>query len=314
MRAVLFPGQGSQKIGMGKSLHNGWSACRAVFEEVDEALGDSLSQMIFEGDIETLTLTENTQPALMAVSVASVRALEAETGRGIGEIGHYLAGHSLGEYSALAAIGSISLTNAARLLRLRGLAMQRAVPAGAGAMAAVIGLSTDLIDAVLNEEDCGVCDIANDNANGQTVISGAKEAVAQQSERLKKAGAKKIVMLQVSAPFHCQLLQPAALEMEEALAVTAISDPAIPMISNVTAKSVSDADEIRKLLVRQVTATVRWREMMLEMSELGVQSAVEAGEGQVLSGLMKRTVKGLTVSPMGHADQIKGLAEAMGDV
>lgn len=289
IRAFIFPGQGSQSVGMGKALAEAFPAAREVFEEVDDALDQKLSTMMFEGPMEGLTLTENTQPALMANSVAVMRVLATEGGIDLGADAKLIAGHSLGEYSALAAAGALDLADTARLLRLRGQAMQSAVPAGEGAMAALLGL--DLEDAKAAAAEAAgdeVCDVANDNAPGQVVVSGGKAAVERAIEHAKGRGAKRAIMLPVSAPFHCALLQPAADAMASAFETTTMAAPAVALVSNVTAESVADPDEIKALLVRQVTATVRWRECVMAMRQAGVEELVEIGCGKVLTGMTKR--------------------------
>jgi [acyl-carrier-protein] S-malonyltransferase len=284
---------------MGKRLAEASAAAREVFEEVNDALGQNLSRLMFEGPQEELTLTANAQPALMAVSVALVRALEKEGGKRLADGGHFVAGHSLGEYSALTAAGALRLSDAARLLRKRGEAMQAAVPVGQGAMAALLGMEfEDVQQLVADASEAGVCAIGNDNAPGQVVVSGAAAAVERAVALAKERGVRKAVMLDVSAPFHCPLLQPAADAMEAALAEIALDEPVVPLIANVTAAPVSDPEEIRRLLVEQVTATVRWRECVLKMGELGVQTLVEMGEGKVLSGMIRRInrdMKGVAV-------------------
>lgn len=299
MRAFVFPGQGSQAVGMGKDLADTFPEARAVFDAVDAALGEKLSQTMWEGPETELTLTENAQPALMAVSMAVVAVL---AGRGVQLTDHarFVAGHSLGEYSALAAVDSLSLADAARLLRLRGQAMQRAVPVGVGAMAAIMGLEFDQcaeIAASVAGDD--VCAAANDNAPGQVVLSGHMSAVARAIEKAKEMGAKRAIELPVSAPFHCALMAPAAEEMAEALAQISLSAPKIPVIANVAAAPVSDAEEIRRLLVEQVTGRVRWRESMQWLAENAITDLVELGAGKVLSGLAKRNdarLQGLSLS------------------
>ncbi|MBL4603282.1 MAG: ACP S-malonyltransferase, partial [Emcibacteraceae bacterium] len=287
-RAFVFPGQGSQAVGMGKELSENSAHARAVFEEVDEALGQNLSALMFEGPLEELTLTYNAQPALMAASLAVVRVLEAEFDFKIADVASYTAGHSLGEYSALAATGTLSLTDTAKLLKLRGEAMQRAVPVGIGAMAAIIGadFSTieEIADAASQDE---VCNAANDNADGQVVISGHKEAVERAMEIAKERGIKRAILLPVSAPFHCSLMQPAADEMAEALSSAKFNIPTVPVITNVSAEPQNDPDMLRNMLVEQITGRVRWRETVLKMGELGVDSLIEAGTGKVLSGLVR---------------------------
>jgi [acyl-carrier-protein] S-malonyltransferase len=290
--AFIFPGQGSQAVGMGKSLAEAYPAARAVFEEVDEALGEKLSSIMWDGPIETLTLTANTQPALMAHSLAAIRALEAEAGLDLSRDAGFVAGHSLGEYSALAAAGSLTIADAARLLRLRGIAMQSAVPVGAGAMAAILGLGFDKVVAVAAEAAQGeVCDIANDNAPGQVVVSGDAAAVARACEIAKREGAMRAIPLTVSAPFHCRLIASAAEAMRAALADVALQVPVVPVVANVTAAPVTEPDEIRALLVKQVTGTVRWRESVVYMAGQGVDRLVEVGTGKVLAGLAKRIAR-----------------------
>jgi [acyl-carrier-protein] S-malonyltransferase len=290
--ALIFPGQGSQAVGMGAELAAAFAAARQVFEEVDDALGQSLSKLMREGPADELTLTENAQPALMAVSLAVVRTLNSEFGVGV-ERAAFVAGHSLGEYSALAAAEAISLADTARLLKRRGLAMQRAVPVGAGAMASLIGPKADVAlaeAAAAAASDVGVCVLANDNNPGNVVISGDKAAVDAAIEAAKGLGARAIP-LNVSAPFHCPLMQPAADEMAEALAATTIVQPKAPLVANVTARPVIDPDVIRALLVEQVTARVRWRESLEWLGgEGGVTRFAEAGAGKVLTGIAKRVV------------------------
>lgn len=294
-RAFVFPGQGSQSVGMGKALAEAFPAAREVFEEVDDALSLKLSKLMFEGPMEELTLTENTQPALMANSVAVMRVLSVEGGVDLGAAAKLIAGHSLGEYSALAAAGALDLADAARLLKLRGQAMQAAVPAGEGAMAALLGLDVEAATAAAAEASAeGVCDVANDNAPGQVVVSGAKAAVERAIEAAKERGARRAIMLPVSAPFHCSLLAPAADAMAKAFETTRMAPPAVPLVSNVTAAAVADPDEIKDLLVRQVTATVRWREGVLAMRDAGVEQLVEIGCGKVLSGMVRRIDRDMT--------------------
>jgi [acyl-carrier-protein] S-malonyltransferase len=294
MRAFTFPGQGSQTPGMGRDLAAAFPAARLVFEEVDEALGQKLSKLMFEGPADELTLTANAQPALMAVSMAVMRVLESEAKLDLGKHVSFVAGHSLGEYSALAAAGTFTLADAARLLRKRGDAMQKAVPVGTGAMAALLGLDLPAAEEVAAasrpspEGKDEVCECANDNAPGQVVVSGHKGAVERSIEIAKTKGAKRAMLLPVSAPFHCSLMQPAADVMQEALAAVKMAPPRIPLVANVTASAVSDAGEIAKLLVRQVTGRVRWRECVSYMKAQGVAQAYELGAGKVLSGLAKR--------------------------
>jgi [acyl-carrier-protein] S-malonyltransferase len=291
--AFTFPGQGSQTVGMGKALADEFLAARAVFDEVDAALGQKLTAIIWEGPAETLQLTENAQPALMAVSIAMLRVLESEAGVDVARDSAFVAGHSLGEYSALAAAGSFSISDTARLLRTRGLAMQKAVPVGVGAMAALLGLDYEAAVAVAAEASQGqVCQAANDNGGGQVVVSGDKAAVERALEIAKTKGAKRAMLLPVSAPFHCRLMQPAADAMAEALAGVAINRPKVPLVSNVLASAVTDPDEIRKRLIEQVTGTVRWRESVAYMAGQGVTHFLEIGAGKVLSGLVKRIADG----------------------
>lgn len=288
MRAFMFPGQGSQHVGMGADLAKNSPAAKAVFDEVDNDLSQNLSKLMFEGPIEELTLTENSQPAIMAVSLAVVRTLEAK-GVLLEDAVSYVAGHSLGEYSALCAAGAFTLSDAANLLKKRGQAMQKAVPVGEGAMAALLGLDFEAAAEVASEAAEGqVCTPANDNAPGQVVISGHREAVERGIEIAKTKGAKRGLLLPVSAPFHCPLMAPAAEHMALALANVDIFDPAVPVISNVTAMPVTDPVEIQSLLVAQVTGVVRWRESVMNMANLGVIMGIECGAGKVLSGLAKR--------------------------
>ena len=290
--AFIFPGQGSQSVGMGRALFEAYPAARAIFEEVDDALGERLTEIIFEGPDETLRLTANAQPALMAVSLAALRAAEAE---GVDVRGCALvAGHSLGEYSALAAAGAISVRDAARLLRLRGNAMQAAVPAGEGAMAALLGLDVAAAEEIAARAAQGeVCDVANDNAPGQVVVSGAKDAVERAIELAREAGARKSVLLPVSAPFHCTLMAPAADRMAEALAAAEVRAPVVPVMANISASLLSDPDAVRRSLVAQVTGRVRWRESVEAMAAIGVTRLVEIGAGKVLTGLARRIDRSL---------------------
>ncbi len=308
--AFVFPGQGAQTIGMGKALADAYPAAKAVFDEVDAALGESLSSLIWEGDIEALTLTQNAQPALMATSVAAMRALEAE---GISiDKASFVAGHSLGEYSALAASGAISLADTARLLRTRGQAMQSAVPVGVGAMAALLGLDFATVKEVAAEAaaDGEVVQAANDNDPTQVVVSGHKAAVERAAEIAKGRGAKRAVMLPVSAPFHCALMQPAADVMAEALAGVEIKSPAVPLIANVRADEVTSPDEIRALLVEQVTGSVRWRESVQAMAGKGVTEFWEIGAGKALSGMIRKIDRSLTSRQIGTPEDAKAAAEA----
>jgi [acyl-carrier-protein] S-malonyltransferase len=288
--AFVFPGQGSQAVGMGKDIAEVFTEAREVFGEVDEALKQNLSKLMFEGPEADLTLTENAQPALMAVSLAVVRVLEKQGNVKIRDTARYVAGHSLGEYAALAASGALSLSDAARLLKTRGQAMQKAVPVGVGAMAALLGLDLDQAQAVAAEAAQGddVCSAANDNAPGQVVVSGHAAAVQRAIEIAKTKGAKRAIMLAVSAPFHCPLMKPAADVMAEALSKAQVMQPVVPLVANVTARTAIDPADIRRLLVEQVTGLVRWRESVLFMAQSGVDTLVEAGSGKVLSGLAKR--------------------------
>lgn len=291
--ACVFPGQGSQRVGMGKTLFDNFACAKHVFQEVDEALSQKLSTIIFEGPDADITLTENAQPAIMATSIAALRVLETESGFDIAKHAHFVAGHSLGEYSALAAAGAISLSDTARLLKLRGTSMQKAVPAGQGTMAAILGLTIQQVEAVTAQAsaDGDVCEVANDNSDGQVVISGARAGVEKAMQLAKEAGAKRALELNVSAPFHCSLMQPAAEAMHAALAAAKVSAPVVPVIANITAAPVSDPDAIRDLLVKQVTGRVRWNESVLWMAQNGVSRAIEIGEGNVLAGLIRRIAK-----------------------
>jgi [acyl-carrier-protein] S-malonyltransferase len=303
--AFVFPGQGSQTVGMGKVLAANFPAAAAVFEEVDEALGEKLSALIWSGTAEELTLTANAQPALMAVSLAAIRVLESEAGLDLKRDAQFVAGHSLGEYSALAASGALGLADTARLLRIRGQAMQKAVPVGVGAMAALIGLEFDAASAVAAEAGQGqVCQAANDNGGGQVVVSGDKAAVERAVEIAKTKGAKRAMLLPVSAPFHCLLMQPAAEVMAQALAQVSIKPPAVPVVANVLAKPIEQPDEIVRALVAQVTGTVRWRESVVFMAGAGVKTFYEVGAGKVLSGLIRRIADGANVSSIGTPEDI----------
>lgn len=312
-RAFVFPGQGSQALGMGQSLAEAFPVARHLFEEIDDALGQHLSRLMAEGPSETLTLTENAQPALMAVSLACVRVLEAEGGIRLQEKGAFVAGHSLGEYSALAAVGSIEVGEAAKLLKLRGQAMQAAVPVGEGAMAALLGLDLDAVRELCNDAGKGeeICAPANDNAPGQIVVSGSKSAVERAVELAKDRGSKRAIMLDVSAPFHCRLMAPAADRMAEALAGVDLRAPALPLVSNVEAEAVSDPDRLRRLLVEQVTGMVRWRESVLWLRDKGVEELVELGAGKVLSGLTRRIDRELSARNAGTAEEIEELMAAL---
>lgn len=311
--ALLFPGQGSQAVGMGAALADAFQSARDVFAEVDEALGEKLSVLMREGPEDQLTLTENAQPALMAVSVAAVRALKVEFGFDAAAAA-YVAGHSLGEYSALAAAGALSLSDTARLLKLRGQAMQRAVPVGKGAMASLIGPKTDLAlaeAAAAAGSEVGVCVVANDNNAGNIVISGDKAAVDRAIEKAKELGARAIP-LNVSAPFHCPLMQPAADEMAQALASATIVAPAVPVVANVTARPESDPETIRRLLVEQVTGRVRWRESMEWMAtDGGVTRFVEVGSGKVLTGMAKRIAPDAESLPLNTPEDLEAFAKSL---
>lgn len=288
--AFVFPGQGSQDVGMGKALADAFPSAKAVFDEVDAALSQKLSQIMWEGPKETLTLTENAQPALMAVSMAVMRVLEKEKGFKLADRVKFVAGHSLGEYSALAAAGVFSLTDAARLLKLRGQAMQKAVPVGQGAMAALLGVGMDVAVKVAAEAAQGdVCQVANDNEPTQVVLSGHKTAIDRVADVGKAHGVRRAVALPVSAPFHCALMQPAADAMAEALSMVKLNNPAVPVVANVLARAISDPDDIKKRLVEQVTGTVRWRECVAYMAANGITDFYEIGQGKVLAGLVKRT-------------------------
>jgi [acyl-carrier-protein] S-malonyltransferase len=314
--AFVFPGQGSQAVGMGKALFAAYPAARAVFAEVDSALGENLSGLMFEGPEAELTLTANAQPALMAVSLAATRALEAEAGLDFARDAAFVAGHSLGEYSALAAAGALRLDDAARLLRLRGRAMQQAVPVGLGAMAAILGLDFAAVAAVAAEAaaqlaaEGAVCEAANDNGGGQVVISGTRAAVERAMERAKAAGAKRALLLPVSAPFHCALMRPAAEAMAQALAEVSIRAPRAPLVANVSATAIDDPASIRDSLVAQVTGAVRWRESVLAMTAAGVDRFVEIGAGKVLCGLIRRIAEGATTLGVGTPAEVEAFAAA----
>jgi [acyl-carrier-protein] S-malonyltransferase len=311
--AFVFPGQGSQAVGMGRGLAAAFAAARQVFEEVDAALGEKLSETMWNGPAETLTLTENAQPALMAVSLAALRALEAEAGVDLKRDVAYVAGHSLGEYSALAAARALTIADAAKLLRIRGRAMQRAVPVGVGAMAALIGVDLDAARAIAKEGGAGgICEAANDNGGGQVVLSGEKQAVERAVETAKAKGVKRAMMLPVSAPFHCALMQPAADAMAEALSKVSIKAPAVPLVANVLAQPITDPAAIIDALVRQVTGTVRWRESVAFMAGAGVTSFYEVGSGRVLAGLIKRIADAATVSSIGTPEDVARFKSARG--
>ena len=303
-RAFLFPGQGAQTIGMGRDLADAYPAAKAVFDEVDDALGEKLSALIWDGDQDTLTLTQNAQPALMATSIAAMRALEAE-GTSVTSAA-YVAGHSLGEYSALTAAGALSLADAARLLRARGAAMQAAVPVGQGAMAAILGLDLAQVQAVAADASAGdVCAAANDNDPGQVVVSGHTAAVERAVGLAKDAGAKRAVMLPVSAPFHCALMQPAADVMAQALADVEIKAPDVPVVANVVAEAVTDPAQIRSLLVDQVTSPVRWRESVAWMLGQGVTTFWEIGAGKALIGMVRRIDRSAQTQAVGSAADVR---------
>ena len=311
-RAFTFPGQGSQAVGMGKELAEAFASAREVFEEVNDALGQNLTKLMWEGPEDELTLTENAQPALMAVSVAAMKTLEAEGGFALADKASFVAGHSLGEYSALAAAGTFTIADTARLLKLRGQAMQRAVPVGEGAMAAMLGLDFDVAKEVAEEAAQGdVCQAANDNAPGQVVISGTKAAVERAAEIAKTKGAKRAMLLPVSAPFHCALMQPAADEMKAALAEVSMKAPAVPLVANVTASRVADAETIRDLLVQQVTGMVRWRESVLYMVGEGVTQLVEVGAGKVLTGMAKRISKEAETAAVGTPADVEAFLKTL---
>ncbi|XSG82390.1 MAG: ACP S-malonyltransferase [Methyloligella sp. ZOD6] len=306
--AFLFPGQGSQQVGMGKALAETYASTRAVFDEVNEALSQDLSKLMWEGPEDELTLTENAQPALMAVSLAAMRVLSEEKTVSLEKVASYVAGHSLGEYSALAAAGALSVADAARLLKTRGRAMQEAVPVGEGAMAALLGAELPQakeLAAAAAEDD--VCEVANDNAPGQVVISGAKSAIDRAIKLAPDYGARRAVPLPVSAPFHCSLMGPAADVMQEALAGIEIQAPCVPLVANVLAAPISDPEEIRKRLVEQVTGTVRWRESMLFLQEKGVKAVYEIGAGRVLTGIARR-FEGIDAKSIGTPEEVDAVA------
>lgn len=307
MRALVFPGQGAQTIGMGRALADAYPVARDVFDEVDEALGEPLSRLIWEGEIEELTLTKNAQPALMATSIAAIRVLAAQ-GHAVTDAA-FVAGHSLGEYSALCAAGAVSLADTARLLRIRGTAMQEAVPVGQGAMAALLGLDFEVATQVAQEAAQGdVCQAANDNDPGQVVVSGHKAAVERAVEIAKTRGARRAMILPVSAPFHSELMGPAADVMAAALADVEIGAPVVPLVANVTAQAVTDPTEIRRLLVEQVTGSVRWRESVEWMAGQGVTEIWEVGSGKALSGMIRRIAKDIATRQIGTPEDIAALA------
>ena len=310
--AFVFPGQGSQVVGMGAELAAAYAPARAVFAEVDEALGQKLSELMFSGPLEQLTLTENAQPALMAASLAVLRVLEAEKGFRLADRVKFVAGHSLGEYSALAAAGALSLADAARLLKRRGQAMQAAVPVGQGAMAALLGVGKEVAEKLAAEAAAAdVCQLANDNEPTQAVISGSKAAIERAGALAKAHGVRRFMPLNVSAPFHSALMRPAAEAMAEALAKVQIMPPQVPLIANVLAAPISDPEEIKKRLVEQVTATVRWRESVAAMAANGVTDLYEIGAGRVLSGLAKRIVPSLGASSIGTPAEIEAALPAL---
>ncbi|WP_042691290.1 ACP S-malonyltransferase [Azospirillum sp. B506] len=311
-RAFVFPGQGSQAVGMGRELAEAFEVARHTFEEVDDALNQRLSRLMVEGPEADLTLTENAQPALMAVSVAVMRVLASEGGVDLSKHATFVAGHSLGEYSALCAAGAFSLGDTARLLKLRGQAMQKAVPVGKGAMAALLGADLDQAQAIAADAAQGeVCSIANDNSVGQAVISGSADAIDRAIALAAERGLKRSVRLPVSAPFHCSLMQPAADAMADALANVTISAPVVPVVANVTASAVSDPNAIRRLLVEQVTGMVRWRECVLFMKEQGVERLVEVGSGKVLAGLTKRIDKELAAVSVGTPADVESFLKSL---
>lgn len=306
MRAFIFPGQGSQAVGMGKALADASSAAREVFEEVDHALEQNLFKLMCEGPADELTLTENAQPAIMANAIATLRVMEKEGGKNLSDLCTYAAGHSLGEYTALCAAGALNLTTTAKLLKLRGLSMQKAVPVGEGGMAALLGADIKKASALAKASAQGdICTVANDNDPTQVVISGHMAAIERAIEMVKDHGIKRGVLLPVSAPFHCSLMKPAAEAMEEALSEASILPPAVPIFANVTAAPVTDVNDIRQLLVEQVTGTVRWRESVAHMSESGVEQFVEFG-GKVLTGMVKRIAKDAETISLVSMDDIEG--------
>jgi [acyl-carrier-protein] S-malonyltransferase len=310
--AFTFPGQGSQTVGMGKALADAFPVARAVFDEIDAALGQKLTAVIWEGPEADLTLTQNAQPALMAVSLAAFRVLQDEAGLDLKKHASFVAGHSLGEYSALAASGALTIADTARLLRIRGRAMQEATPVGTGAMAALLGLDFEQAAAVAAEAAQGdICQAANDNAPGQVVVSGSKAAIERALEIAKTKGAKRAILLPVSAPFHCALMQPAGDVMAEALAKVAIAAPVVPLVANVLARPISDPAEIRRRLVEQVTGTVRWRESVEFLAGAGVTKLVEVGAGKVLSGLVRRIATGIEAVSVGTPDDVAAFAPTL---
>ncbi len=310
--AFLFPGQGSQSVGMGKALAESFEEARDVFSEVDDTLDQHLSKLMFEGDQDQLTDTRNAQPALMAVSVAVTRVLEKQSGKSIQELCQFVAGHSLGEYSALCAAGAISLSDTARLLRTRGTAMQEAVPPGQGGMVALVGTDFETAQDIANQASSkGPCQAANDNGGGQVVVSGAMAAVDQVITIAQEKGIKRAVKLPVSAPFHSTMMEPAAIVMKDALAGTNVISPSVPLIANVTASEVTDPQTIKDLLVDQVTGMVRWRESMLHLAEKNVNHVVECGAGKVLAGLMRRIDKEIATTCIGTPEDIESYIETL---
>lgn len=312
-RAFVFPGQGSQFVGMGKDLAEAFPIAKETFQEVDDALGQHLSKLMAEGPESDLNLTENTQPALMAVSMAVMNVLSKECGIQLDKVCDYVAGHSLGEYSALTAVGALELADTAKLLRIRGQAMQEAVPVGVGAMAAILGLDFEDVKALVSgvSADNNICEAANDNSPGQVVVSGHKDAVNAIVEQAIAKGARKAVPLPVSAPFHCTLMAPAAQKMAQALADTDIRPPSVPVVANVTASAITDPSDIRRLLVDQITHMVRWRESVEWMSAQGVDEMVEIGAGKVLCGLVRRINRDVATSAVGTPEQIEEIVKTL---